>query len=661
MRNSVFIFLTALTVAATSSAAFAQANAPDPTRSAPPSKVVASTKAAIAPQFVSAAPAGYVIDAGPLGDTPEQRLKSAVASTEKQRQATIIGFPREIPEALRSVPLSVVPWKAQADGSQTFKFDLLVSEAAGSRVAYRFEGPAGGAEIRFAGNGNVQVFRSEIAAQADVVWSPVLEGDRATIELRVLAGQDPKAFRLTLEKLSHLTSAGKSVGQNSLKASGACNIDVTCELDRTRSRALADIAASTMRILVTKPSGATGFCSGTLINSLTDPGAPYVYTGAHCVDNQREADTINTTWFFQSVACNSAAIPPSQSVDGGATVVVRDDTMDLLLLKLKAAPPTGAVFAGWDATVLGTSTPVVGVHHPSGDLKKFSEGNVLGYGRGPREYTQGPNNAYLRDSNIDVRWSRGTTEGGSSGSGLFTFAQNCDGAGNACFYLRGALRDGEASCGNLSGVDSYGRMDIVFTKVAPFLNANARIPASNSVTGTMVEYFMPEFDYYFMTSRENEKAALDSVVDALANPLWYRTGYWFKVDNVASSTASSLVRYFSPGVAKGERRGSHFYSALNSDKQGITASGLERVGAGCNNMPNKYFCNEGIDSFISLPVGVGPSASCFADEQPIYRVFRGAPYVDDANHRFVTNRTIYDYMTLDLRWAGEFINFCAKR
>ena len=78
-------------------------------------------------------------------------------------------------------------------------------------------------------------------------------------------------------------------------------------------------------------------------------------------------------------------------------------------------------------------------------------------------------------------------------------------------------------------------------------------------------------------------------------------------------------------------------------------------------MPNGFFCNEGTDSYIASPIKTGNVFDCLSTEQKIYRVFRGAPrYVDDGNHRYVTNADIYNYMVSDLGWTGESVNFCAK-
>ena len=49
-----------------------------------------------------------------------------------------------------------------------------------------------------------------------------------------------------------------------------------------------------------------------------------------------------------------------------------------------------------------------------------------------------------------VQWSKGTTEGGSSGSGLI----------RSNGYLIGVLTGGSASCSNQTGSDYFGRLDV---------------------------------------------------------------------------------------------------------------------------------------------------------------------------------------------------------
>lgn len=634
------------------SSVMAFAAIPDEGRSAPQA-IVQSAKAAPVERFQSTAGMAYRIDAAAWSRDAVAQQKAAQRDTETDKRKPFqVGFPREIPTASQMLPLSSLDWQTLPDGSKAARIAVVAADAAGMRVGYRAAGPASGLAVRFAGSGRDEIYLAESTGK-ELLWSPVLEGETATMELHLKRGFDASQFTVQLETLSHLIYAGADLGRKDIRDigdSGSCNIDIACVSNP--SQALLDAAKATAKMIFTDPTG-TYLCTGTLLNS--SAGAPYFYGAAHCIDTQAAASTLNTYWFFDAVSCNSTAIPPYQLITGGATLLVTDPTLDVTLLQLNQSPPNGAVRAAWNASVIPTGATVVGIHHPSGDLKKFSQGTMRGYAKGPAAYGSTPRFQAGKDSFINIQWFNGTTEGGSSGSGVFTF-------NSAGYYeLRGGLEGGAAACSNLSGIDRYSRMDLLFTRLAPYLQPTAVIPASNSSVGTMVEYFNPQAIYYFMTSRESEKTALDNVRDSNGNPLFYRTGYWFKVDPFSSSSTSSVTRYLIPGAAQGGTRPTHFYTALNADKTAITATGKERFATNCTGVPNGFFCNEGIDSYVALPIGTGASATCIGTEVPIYRVFRGTPnFVDDANHRYLTNLGMYQYMVNDQGWTGEAINFCAK-
>ena len=625
----------------------------DSVRSMPPVEVTAE-KAVAVERFVSAAGAAYRVDALPFDTQLLTMAKAAAADTERAKPVQI-GFPRGIAESAQTVPLASLSWEATADGGKAAKVTVAATGAAGLRIGYRVSGPADGVAIRFAGSDRDEVYVAAGNVSPDLSWSPVLEGSQGTVELHIKRGFDVSQFGLQLETLSHLTVAARDFGQKSkvlqIGDSDSCNIDVACVSNP--SAALLNIAKATAKMVFNEGSSSY-LCTGTLINSSS--GANYFYTAAHCISTQAAASTLNTYWFFDAVSCDSLAPPPYQLLTGGADLMMTEPTMDGTLLRLRLAPPTGSVRAGWNASVIPTGTTVVGIHHPSGDLKKFSQGNMQGYAQGPQAYGSTPRFQANKDSFITVRWTNGTTEGGSSGSGVFTYNSS-----GAYYELRGGLEGGAASCSNLSGIDRFSRMDLLFTRLAPYLQPSAAIPTTTSTQASMVEFYNPQFDFYFISSRESEKSLLDGLTDAQTNPLWYRTGYWFKTDPFSSSQTSSITRYYIAGAAKNGTRGSHFYTALNSDRAAITATGKERTGAGCSGMPNGYFCNEGIDSYVATPVLNGSLLTCLTGEVQIYRVFRGAPrFVDDGNHRYLNSSAMYSYMVNDLGWSGEGIAFCAK-
>ena len=143
---------------------------------------------------------------------------------------------------------------------------------------------------------------------------------------------------------------------------------------------------------------------------------------------------------------------------GGAELLAFDSANDFSLLQFNEQ--IGSYFSGWTTGTVAANTSVVGIHHPSGDLKKWSAGNVTTTSGG-----------YHR-----VVWTQGTTEGGSSGSGLFDAAER----------LRGVLSGGGASCSSPSSPDWYGRFDQIFPSVKQWLVDGATVLSTDwSMAGSV--------------------------------------------------------------------------------------------------------------------------------------------------------------------------------
>ena len=158
---------------------------------------------------------------------------------------------------------------------------------------------------------------------------------------------------------------------------------------------------------------------------------------------QAVANTLNTYWNYETTACGNGISTPVTLLSGGATYLYSDNNTDGNFIRLNNAPPSFAYFAGWNAAPITDGTAVFAIHHPAGDAKKVSSGQVMS-----------------KDAdNIESAWLNGTTEGGSSGSGLFT-------AGPRGYVIRGGLYGGFAACSNSGSTsntqnrDYYSRLDL---------------------------------------------------------------------------------------------------------------------------------------------------------------------------------------------------------
>lgn len=163
---------------------------------------------------------------------------------------------------------------------------------------------------------------------------------------------------------------------------------------------------------------------------------------------------------------------------------------------------------------------------------------------------------------------------------------------------------------------------------------------------TMVEYRYVPLNYFFITSREADKAILDAIPD------FRRTGQSFPVLASEVPTAKSIARFYFDKVAVAGSRGSHFYTLLDDEKSQLNA--LNPTNATIPRLP----VNEGIDSWAYLPLVAGPTGFCTTGLTPVYRLFRGnVRFPDDPNHRFTVSTSLYnEYVALG--WDGEGVRFC---
>ena len=182
------------------------------------------------------------------------------------------------------------------------------------------------------------------------------------------------------------------------------------------------------------------------------PTAPYVLTAGHCAPDAASAASIEAVWFHRERSCVSAEGTPVQSVHGEAELLYPDPLTDISLLRLRRAPPPGAVFAEWSLRLPEPGGAVASAHHPWGLRQAIAFGSVTSMvpcAEVPLCEGGGADDAghYLR-----VRWEQGRTDVGSSGSGLFLPSGE----------LVGVLSGGFGDCADTPGLDHYGRFDLTY-------------------------------------------------------------------------------------------------------------------------------------------------------------------------------------------------------
>jgi hypothetical protein len=265
-------------------------------------------------------------------------------------------------------------------------------------------------------------------------------------------------------------------------------------------------ARAVAKLLYTE-NGVSYVCSGTLINDGDAASqVPYLYTAAHCIGSQAAAATLNTFWFFEAALCGGKTAADYRQLSSGATLMYANASSDAALLRLSDRAPEGAWFSGWEAAPLDAGTPLVALHHPAGDLKKLSLGEALGITAAAGGVTYST-----------AAWTSGSTEAGSSGSGLFTLS-------SGEYVLRGGLRGGSASCSSTGHVedpsnrDYYSRLDLEAPALKAWL-ASGPAPLED-YTDMWFNPDEPGWGVSIMQSAANRVFATWYTYDANNRPMW---------------------------------------------------------------------------------------------------------------------------------------------
>ena len=383
-----------------------------------------------------------------------------------------IGFGRDVPDTDRGDLAPRLAWETQSDGSQVSALSVSSPGARAVRVALRGTLAAGAEVLFFSPADPEQRFppvqpadiSPGLAAEAPAgapaeesapLWSPVVEGDTVGVEISLPSPTAVSDVSLFIDRVSHLSASVRQAAPQRLSAIGraaSCNIDVAC-----RSTTPQNLARATAKMIYTKPTGFSFLCTGVLLNDADGSSfIPYFLTANHCINTQTVARTLNTYWRFERASCGGSTPTEVHQLTGGADLLETDSGADATLLRLRETPSGETWYAGWDTRRLRYPAQVIGIHHPQGDLKKWVRG------RATRDVVVSLIGTRQIVASVNVEWTEGTVEGGSSGSGLFD--------------TRGRLRGVFSSTPvDQTSCDSerrgyYGRLDVFAPRICRWLN-----------------------------------------------------------------------------------------------------------------------------------------------------------------------------------------------
>jgi lysyl endopeptidase len=362
-----------------------------------------------------------------------------------------IGVYRKLPAILRPGPGG---WVRIEDGSLIWSMAFEAPGALGLRMECRDLMLPPGAEFYFYSLLHPERRHGPLTPESGTAewWTPACYTELAVFECRLPAGAEPEKADFIINRAAWLYRSPLDLVM--AKDAGACNLDVTCYPE------WAETALSIGGLGVAGSAGIL-FCTCTLLADSIASNEPWVITANHCVRGQtgsRGADSLEFYWEFQTAACDDtppspAAVPRTTGgawyLAGAAGTGYTGGGNDFTFMRMVNDPPANLPRAGWTTAIPALAAEVACVHHPRGTFKRIAFGNTTDL-----------------ENNYDtlyheVTWHDGTTEPGSSGSPLFTTAEQ---------HFIGQLWGGGASCTEPLEPDYYGRFDVTWQIVRPWID-----------------------------------------------------------------------------------------------------------------------------------------------------------------------------------------------
>lgn len=350
-------------------------------------------------------------------------------------------------------------WQKLSDGGWLWAMAVHAPGAVGIRLRIRpWALPAGAELILYDAHkpsSSVGPLRRSQQQRSNELWTPTVYSDEVRIEYYLPAEIDHKAAKSRIHIDGLLNQYRNLPGMSSTNSDGqpvelSCHLDVTCYPDWANEAE--SVGALTY---VSNPPVGGFFCSGSILNRVPTDFTPFFQTARHCgVDTQSEADSVLITWFYQTGTCNGTPPNPATLAQTSGAVLLLDDAEgDYTLLGLEPANVPN-FFLGWDPNYWPNSSTATGIHHPGGTHKRITFGTKVG----DVDSCIGGNTPAW---SIDNGNGHGEIEPGSSGSPIF----------DAAHRVRGVASCASWGCSSNDGA-SYGRFDVVWPRVEPYLYRN---------------------------------------------------------------------------------------------------------------------------------------------------------------------------------------------
>ncbi len=278
--------------------------------------------------------------------------------------------------------------------------------------------------IQSLSSSDTEIINNNVANKSGIIATTLIKGDKVLVQYTE-PSEIEETGSWTITQISHDYTNILKEGNLLKDGTNNCHKDINCTTEWETEK------NSVCKMVI---QGVT-LCTGTLIANTAKNKTPYLITANHCVASNTKA--LRTVFYFgyENNECGGTNIPKPQTISGASLIATAPDgKLDFSLLELSQIPPESynPYYAGWNISET-IDKGVVCIHHPKGDVKKYSKDN----NKPTTETFRTTAKTYVTDGHWKIsEWDEGTTEGGSSGAVLF----------DKNHYIIGTLSGGEADC-----------------------------------------------------------------------------------------------------------------------------------------------------------------------------------------------------------------------
>lgn len=308
-------------------------------------------------------------------------------------------------------------WHDLPDGNRLWQCPIRSADALGLALTLEnFELPKGAKLYLLAPDGSsvLGAYDADNNTPTRKIFVGFVRGQEAILEYFEPKNVEKKA-NFAIKTVYHAYNQSM-MGGVGFGASVSCHININCPTAANWQAQKRGV----VRIRVVTQQG-VGWCSGALVNNTQQDGKPYILSAYHCSDGLTPDYSQWTFYFnYESPTCqNPLSEPISRTIQGCVNRAGARET-DFLLLELnnRIALDVNAQYLGWNRDSATMPISTVMIHHPQGDIKKYSrDSRPATVGNASVSWSNGA--VSPPRSHLNAVFDEGTVEPGASGAPLF--------------------------------------------------------------------------------------------------------------------------------------------------------------------------------------------------------------------------------------------------